>query len=52
MEGHPEPIDAMDNPARPRLEAELESIRDQGLYKTERVITTPQSSSIRSADGL
>jgi glycine C-acetyltransferase len=41
----------MDNPARPRLEAELESIREQGLYKTERVITTPQSASIRTADG-
>ena len=41
----------MDNPARPRLEAELESIRDQGLYKTERIITSPQSSAIRTADG-
>ena len=41
----------MDNAARTRLEAELESIRDQGLYKTERVITTPQSSQIRTADG-
>ncbi|HEV7491457.1 MAG TPA: glycine C-acetyltransferase [Rhodanobacteraceae bacterium] len=42
---------AMDNSTRPRLEAELESIRDQGLFKTERVITTPQSSAIRTADG-
>ena len=42
---------AMDNPARPRLEAELQSIRDQGLYKTERIITTPQSSAIRTSDG-
>ena len=41
----------MDNTTRPRLEAELESIRDQGLYKTERIITSPQSSSIRTADG-
>ncbi len=41
----------MDNPARTRLEAELESIRDQGLYKTERIITSPQSSAIRTADG-
>ena len=41
----------MDNPARQRLEAELESIRDQGLYKTERIITTPQSSAIRTSDG-
>ncbi len=42
---------AMDNPTRPRLEAELQSIRDQGLYKTERIITTPQSSAIRTSDG-
>ena len=41
----------MDNVARQRLEAELDSIRDQGLYKTERIITTPQSSAIRTADG-
>ena len=38
----------MDNVARQRLEAELDSIRDQGLYKTERIITTPQSSAIRT----
>ncbi|MFT3792826.1 MAG: glycine C-acetyltransferase [Rudaea sp.] len=37
--------------ARARLAAELDSIRDAGLYKTERVIATPQSSSIRTADG-
>ena len=43
--------DLMDNPARPRFEAELESIREQGLYKTERIITTPQSSAIRTDDG-
>src|SRR5215467_8330061 len=41
----------MDNAARTRLEAELKSIRDQGLFKTERIITTPQSSEIRTADG-
>ena len=41
----------MDNAAQQRLEAELESIRDQGLFKTERIITTPQSSQIRTADG-
>ena len=41
----------MDNSARQRLEAELDSIREQGLYKTERIITTPQSSAIRTADG-
>jgi glycine C-acetyltransferase len=41
----------MDHAARKRLAAELESIRDQGLYKTERVITTPQSATIRTDDG-
>jgi glycine C-acetyltransferase len=41
----------MDHAAQTRLEAELDSIRDQGLYKSERVITTPQSSAIRTADG-
>ncbi|MBS0567812.1 MAG: glycine C-acetyltransferase [Proteobacteria bacterium] len=37
--------------AQNRLQSELESIRDAGLYKTERVIATPQSSSIRTSDG-
>ena len=37
--------------ARSRLEGELESIREQGLYKTERIITTPQSAAIRTEDG-
>ena len=41
----------MDYPARDRLAAELDSIREQGLYKTERVITTPQSSAIRTTEG-
>ena len=41
----------MDYAARPRLERELDSIREQGLYKTERVITTPQSAEIRTTDG-
>jgi glycine C-acetyltransferase len=41
----------MDHAAQQRLEAELESIREQGLYKSERIITTPQSSAIRTADG-
>jgi glycine C-acetyltransferase len=40
------------NPSeRQRIEGELASIREQGLYKTERVITTPQSASIRTDDG-
>jgi glycine C-acetyltransferase len=42
---------AMDYAARDRFAAELDSIREQGLYKTERVITTPQSSSIRTTEG-
>ena len=41
----------MDYAARDRFAAELDSIREQGLYKTERVITTPQSSSIRTTEG-
>lgn len=41
----------MDYAARDRLTAELDSIREQGLYKTERVITTPQSSAITTSDG-
>ena len=34
--------------AQSRLESELDEIRAQGLYKTERVITTPQSSRIET----
>ncbi|HVT32974.1 MAG TPA: glycine C-acetyltransferase [Rhodanobacteraceae bacterium] len=41
----------MEHAAQQRLETELESIREQGLYKSERIITTPQSSAIRTADG-
>ena len=41
----------MDYSARPRLETELASIREQGLYKTERVITTPQSAMISTREG-
>ena len=37
--------------ARDRFVSELDSIRSQGLYKTERIIATPQSSEIRTADG-
>jgi glycine C-acetyltransferase len=42
---------AMTYSAQQRLESELESIREQGLYKTERIIATPQSAAIRTADG-
>jgi glycine C-acetyltransferase len=41
----------MEYAARDRLAAELDSIRDQGLYKTERIIATPQSSQIRTTEG-
>jgi glycine C-acetyltransferase len=41
----------MDYPAHDRLAVELDSIREAGLYKTERVITTPQAADIRTADG-
>ncbi len=37
--------------ARERLATELESIREQGLFKTERVITSPQSAEITLTDG-
>lgn len=36
---------------RERLSTELEDIRQQGLYKHERVITSPQSAEITLADG-
>src|ERR1700755_176387 len=41
----------MNYAAQDRIAAELDSIREQGLYKTERVITTPQSSEISTTDG-
>jgi len=41
----------MDYAARDRLAAELESIREQGLYKAERIITTPQSAAIKTSEG-
>jgi len=34
-----------------RYAAELESIREQGLFKSERIITSPQSAEITLADG-
>ncbi|HEX6932484.1 MAG TPA: glycine C-acetyltransferase [Streptosporangiaceae bacterium] len=35
----------------PQIAAELKDIREQGLYKTERVIASPQQASIVVADG-
>ncbi|MCB1560148.1 MAG: glycine C-acetyltransferase, partial [Xanthomonadales bacterium] len=34
-----------------RLSAELDGIREQGLFKSERVIASPQSGEITLADG-
>ncbi|MFY0592879.1 glycine C-acetyltransferase [Roseivirga sp.] len=36
---------------KPQLAAEIQSIKDAGLYKQERVITTPQSADIKTDDG-
>lgn len=36
---------------KPVLEKELQSIRDAGLFKKERIIVTPQGAEIRTADG-
>jgi glycine C-acetyltransferase len=36
---------------KPVLEKELQTIRDAGLFKKERIITTPQGAEIRTADG-
>jgi glycine C-acetyltransferase len=36
---------------KPELEQELQSIKDAGLYKEERVITTPQGAYIKTSDG-
>jgi glycine C-acetyltransferase len=51
MVAFPDRTTAMDYVARERLVNEIDSIRNQGLYKTERVIATPQSSSIKTSDG-
>jgi glycine C-acetyltransferase len=37
---------------KPALEKELQSIREAGLYKTERIITTPQGAEIRTSEKL
>src|SRR6267154_3235056 len=36
---------------KPFLEKELNSIREAGLYKKERIITTPQAADIKTTDG-
>ena len=34
-----------------RLEKDLQEIKDNGLYKTERIITTPQGADIKTTTG-
>ena len=46
----PSPADMSDT-ALARYAAELEAIRAQGLFKAERIITSPQSAEIELADG-
>jgi glycine C-acetyltransferase len=41
----------MSYPGQTRYRNELQSIRDQGLFKAERIITSPQSAEITLADG-
>lgn len=41
----------MTYPAQARYASELDAIREQGLFKAERVIVSPQSSEITLADG-
>jgi glycine C-acetyltransferase len=41
----------MTYPGQARFASELESIRDQGLYKRERIIVSPQSARITLEDG-
>jgi glycine C-acetyltransferase len=36
---------------QPVLQRELESIREAGLFKRERIITTPQGADIKTQDG-
>lgn len=36
---------------KPKLQAELADIKEAGLYKRERIITTPQAADIKTADG-
>jgi len=41
----------MSYPGQSRFASELESIREQGLFKAERIITSPQSAQIRLDSG-
>ena len=46
-----ENLNAMYKTLQPVLEKELNSIREAGLFKKERIITTPQAADIKTADG-
>ncbi|MFT6742273.1 MAG: glycine C-acetyltransferase, partial [Paraglaciecola sp.] len=37
---------------KPALQSELKDIREAGLYKEERIITTPQSAAIKTTTGV
>jgi glycine C-acetyltransferase len=39
------------DPLKPRIETELASIRDAGLYKDERVLASPQGAEVTLATG-
>ena len=41
----------MYNKLQPVLQKEIDSIREAGLYKKERIITTPQGAEIKTSDG-
>ena len=47
----PSEFPLMSYPGQARYQSELESIREQGLFKAERIITSPQSAEITLADG-
>ena len=51
MDFYPTEAVHMSYPDQARYAAELESIRQQGLFKSERVITSPQSAEITLQDG-
>jgi glycine C-acetyltransferase len=44
-------ITTMYKTLQPVLEKELSTIREAGLFKKERIITTPQAADIKTADG-
>ena len=47
----PQQFDKMYQKLKPKLEGELADIKEAGLYKSERIITTPQGAVIGTSDG-